>query len=143
MENQWRNFEGGAWQTEVNVRNFIQKNYHPYDGDEAFLEGPTQDTLDLWDEVLELSKKEREAGGVLDMDTSVISTITSHGPGYLDKSKEKIVGFQTEKPFKRSLQPYGGIRMAIKACEDNGYKVDPEVVEYFTTYIAKHIMRVF
>ena len=99
MENQWRNFEGGAWQTEVNVRNFIQKNYHPYDGDEAFLEGPTQDTLDLWDEVLELSKKEREAGGVLDMDTSVISTITSHGPGYLDKSKEKIVGFQTEKPF--------------------------------------------
>ena len=79
MENQWRNFEGGAWQTEVNVRNFIQKNYHPYDGDEAFLEGPTQDTLDLWDEVLELSKKEREAGGVLDMDTSVISTITSHG----------------------------------------------------------------
>ena len=96
MENQWRNFEGGARQTEVNVRNFIQKNYHPYDGDEAFLEGPTQDTLDLWDEVLELSKKEREAGGVLDMDTSVISTITSHGPGYLDKSKEKIVGFQTE-----------------------------------------------
>ena len=143
MENQWRNFEGGAWQTEVNVRNFIQKNYHPYDGDEAFLEGPTQDTLDLWDEVLELSKKEREAGGVLDMDTSVISTITSHGPGYLDKSKEKIVGFQTEKPFKRSLQPYGGIRMAIKACEDNGYKVDPEVVEYFTTHRKTHNAGVF
>ena len=143
MENQWRNFEGGAWQTEVNVRNFIQKNYHPYDGDEAFLEGPTQDTLDLWDEVLELSKKEREAGGVLDMDTLVISTITSHGPGYLDKSKEKIVGFQTEKPFKRSLQPYGGIRMAIKACEDNGYKVDPEVVEYFTTHRKTHNAGVF
>ena len=143
MEKQWRDFEGGAWQTEVNVRNFIQKNYHPYDGDEAFLEGPTQDTLDLWDEVLELSKKEREAGGVLDMDTSVISTITSHGPGYLDKSKEKIVGFQTEKPFKRSLQPYGGIRMAIKACEDNGYKVDPEVVEYFTTHRKTHNAGVF
>ena len=79
MEKQWRDFEGGAWLTEVNVRNFIQKNYHPYDGDEAFLEGPTQDTLDLWDEVLELSKKEREAGGVLDMDTSVISTITWTG----------------------------------------------------------------
>lgn len=89
MQNEWRNFKGGAWETEVNVRDFIQKNYTPYDGDESFLEGPTQDTKDLWDEVLELSKKEREAGGVLDMDTKIISTITSHGPGYLDKDKEK------------------------------------------------------
>ena len=98
----------------------------PYDGDSSFLEGPTEDTTALWQDVLELSKQEREAGGVLDMDTKIISTITSHGPGYLDKEKEKIVGFQTDKPFKRALQPYGGIRMAVKACEDNGYKVDPE-----------------
>ena len=143
MQTEWRSFQGGAWETEVNVRDFIQKNYHPYDGDDSFLEGPTQDTLDLWDQVLELSKQEREAGGVLDMDTKIISTITSHGPGYLDKEKEKIVGFQTDKPFKRALQPYGGIRMAIKACEDNGYKVDPEVVEYFTTHRKTHNAGVF
>ena len=134
MQNEWRGFQRGSWEEEINVRDFIQKNYTPYDGDDSFLEGPTQDTTDLWNEVLELSKQEREAGGVLDMDTKIISTITSHGPGYLDKSKEKIVGFQTDKPFKRSLQPYGGIRMAVKACEDNGYHVDPEVVEYFTTH---------
>lgn len=143
MEKEWNGFVGGTWEKEVNVRDFIQKNYTPYDGDESFLEGPTQDTLDLWEQVLELSKEEREAGGVLDMDTKVISTITSHGPGYLDKEKEKIVGFQTDKPFKRSLQPYGGIRMAIKACEDNGYKVDPEVVEYFTTHRKTHNAGVF
>lgn len=143
MQDAWRNFNHGTWQTEINVRDFIQKNYHPYDADESFLEGPTQDTLDLWDMVLELSKKEREAGGVLDMDTKIISTITSHGPGYLDKSKEKIVGFQTDKPFKRSLQPYGGIRMAIKACEDSGYKVDPEVIENFTTHRKTHNAGVF
>ena len=107
MQTEWRSFQGGAWETEVNVRDFIQKNYHPYDGDDSFLEGPTQDTTDLWDQVLELSRQEREAGGVLDMDTKIISTITSHGPGYLDKEKEKIVGFQTDKPFKRALQPYG------------------------------------
>ena len=143
MQTEWRSFQGGAWETEVNVRDFIQKNYHPYDGDDSFLEGPTQDTTDLWDQVLELSRQEREAGGVLDMDTKIISTITSHGPGYLDKEKEKIVGFQTDKPFKRALQPYGGIRMAVKACEDNGYKVDPEVVEYFTTHRKTHNAGVF
>ncbi|MDE6252315.1 MAG: formate C-acetyltransferase [Lachnospiraceae bacterium] len=143
MRNEWRNFNGGAWEKEINVRDFIQKNYTPYMGDDSFLEGPTQDTLDLWEQVLELSKQEREAGGVLDMDTKVISTITSHKAGYLDKSKEKIVGFQTEKPFKRSLQPYGGIRMAIKACQDNGYEVDPEVVEYFTTHRKTHNEGVF
>ena len=120
MQNEWRDFNGGAWENEVNVRDFIQRNYKPYDGDSSFLEGPTEDTTALWQDVLELSKQEREAGGVLDMDTKIISTITSHGPAYLDKDKEKIVGFQTDKPFKRSLQPYGGIRMAIKACEDNG-----------------------
>ena len=117
--NAWRGFKGNIWQSEINVRDFIQNNYTPYTGDESFLEGPTADTTALWDKVLDLSKKEREAGGVLDMDTKVISTITSHGPGYLDKEKEKIVGLQTDEPFKRSLQPYGGIRMAMKACKDN------------------------
>ena len=143
MRTEWRNFKQGVWEQEINVRDFIQKNYTPYDGDSAFLEGPTKDTLDLWDQVLELSRKEREAGGVLSMDTEIISTITSHNAGYLDKEKEKIVGFQTDEPFKRSLQPYGGIRMAVKACEDNGYTVDPEVVEYFTTHRKTHNAGVF
>ena len=143
MENAWREFNGGAWENEINVRDFIQKNYTPYDGDDRFLEGPTEDTKELWQDVLELSKKEREAGGVLDMDTKKISTITSHGPGYLDKEKEKIVGFQTDAPLKRSLQPYGGIRMAMKACQDNGYEVDPEVVEYFTVHRKTHNAGVF
>ncbi len=143
MQNPWRTFQTGAWEQEINVRDFIQKNYTPYDGDETFLTGPTADTTALWEQVLELSKKEREAGGVLDMDTKVISTITSHDPGYLDKEKEKIVGFQTEKPLKRALQPYGGIRMAVKACKDNGYEVDDEVVEYFTTHRKTHNAGVF
>ena len=143
VQQEWRNFNGGVWENEINVRDFIQKNYTPYDGDSSFLEGPTADTKELWEEVLELSRQEREAGGVLDMDTKTISTITSHGSAYLDKEKEKIVGFQTDKPFKRSLQPYGGIRMAVKACEDNGYTVDPEVVEYFTTHRKTHNAGVF
>ena len=129
MKNEWSSFVPGIWQKEINVRDFIQKNYTPYDGDESFLAGPTADTLALWDQVMDLTRQEREKGGVLDMDTRIISTITSHGPGYLDKSKEKIVGFQTDKPFKRSLQPYGGIRMAVKACEDNGYHVDADILE--------------
>ena len=143
MRTEWNTFKGGVWQREINVRDFIQKNYTPYDGSDEFLEGPTRNTTELWDQVMELSKKEQEAGGVLDMDTKVISTITSHGPGYLDKAKETIVGFQTDKPFKRSLQPYGGIRMAMKACEDNGYKVDPEVVEFFTKHRKTHNDGVF
>ena len=143
MREEWTGFSNGAWTSEVNVRDFIQKNYTPYDGDASFLAGPTQNTTDLWNQVLDLQKKEREAGGVLDMDTKTISTITSHGAGYLDKNKEKIVGFQTDKPFKRSLQPYGGIRMAKKACEDNGYKVDPEVEEFFTTHRKTHNAGVF
>ena len=138
MRPEWTDFVGGKWENEINVRDFIQKNYHPYDGDESFLAGPTQNTKDLWAMVTELSKKEREAGGVLDMDTKVISTITSHGPGYLDKSKETIVGFQTDKPFKRSMQPYGGIRMAEKACADNGYTVDPEISEFFSVHRKTH-----
>ena len=143
MRNEWRTFTGGIWEKEINVRDFIQKNYTPYDGDEAFLAGPTQNTKDLWDQVMELSRKEREAGGVLDMDTKIISTITSHGPGYLDKEKETIVGFQTDKPFKRSLQPYGGIRMAEKACSENGYTVDPEISEFFTIHRKTHNAGVF
>ena len=143
MRQEWKDFTPGVWQNEINVRDFIQKNYTPYEGDESFLQGPTAETTQLWDQVMELTAKEREAGGVLDMDTRVISTITSHGPGYLDKSKEKIVGFQTDKPFKRSLQPNGGIRMAMKACEDNGYHVDPEVVEIYTKYRKTHNEGVF
>ena len=138
MRPEWTDFVGGKWESEINVRDFIQKNYTPYDGDESFLAGPTQNTTDLWAQVLDLSKQEREAGGVLDMDTKVVSTIVSHGPGYLDKSKETIVGFQTDKPFKRSMQPYGGIRMAEKACADNGYTVDPEISEFFSTHRKTH-----
>lgn len=138
MRPEWNDFVGGKWENEVNLRDFIQKNYTPYDGDDSFLAGPTQNTKDLWEQVLELSKKEREAGGVLDMDTKVVSTITSHTAGYLDKTKETIVGFQTDKPFKRSMQPYGGIRMAEKACSDNGYEVDPEISEFFSTHRKTH-----
>ena len=146
MENMyeaWEGFEKGTWTYEINVRSFIRHNFTPYDGDESFLVGPTQDTLDLWDQVMDLTKQERAAGGVLDMDTKVISTIISHGPGYLNKDKEKIVGFQTDKPFKRSLQPYGGIRMAEKACKDNGYEVDPEISEFFTVHRKTHNAGVF
>lgn len=143
MRNEWKEFKGGRWETEIDVRDFIMNNYTPYDGDDSFLKGPTADTTALWNEVLELSKKEREAGGVLDMDTKVVSTILSHGPGYLDKEKETIVGFQTDKPFKRALMPYGGIRMAKQACEDNGYHLDPEVEEFFTTHRKTHNAGVF
>ena len=139
----WEGFERGTWTYEINVRSFIRHNFTPYDGDESFLVGPTKDTLELWDQVLDLTRQEREAGGVLDMDTKIISTITSHGPGYLNKDKEKIVGFQTDKPFKRSLQPYGGIRMAEKACKDNGYEVDPEISEFFTVHRKTHNAGVF
>ena len=139
----WKGFESGTWKKEINVRSFIKHNYTPYDGDEAFLEGPTQDTIDLWEQVLDLTKQEREAGGVLDMDTKTISTITSHAPGYLNKEKERIVGFQTDKPLKRALMPYGGIRMAEKACKDNGYEIDPEIKEFFTTHRKTHNAGVF
>ena len=139
----WEGFESGTWQKEINVRSFIRHNYTPYDGDESFLAGPTDATLSLWDQVLELSRKEREAGGVLDMDTKIISTITSHAPGYIDKDKETIVGLQTDKPMKRALMPYGGIRMAEKACKDNGYEIDPGVKEFFTIHRKTHNAGVF
>ena len=140
---EWNGFNHGVWKREINVRDFIQKNYKPYDGDDKFLAGPTQATKDLWEQVMDLSKKEREAGGVLDMDTKIISTITSHGPGYLDKDKEKIVGFQTDKPFKRALQPNGGIRMAMKACSENGYEVDPDICKFYTVHRKTHNQGVF
>lgn len=143
MRQEWTSFKEGIWEKEINVRDFIQKNYTPYEGDESFLTGPTDATKELWEQVMKLTEEERKRGGVLDMDTKIISTITSHGPGYLNKDKEKIVGFQTDKPFKRSLQPYGGIRMAVKACEDNGYHVDPEVVEFFTKHRKTHNDGVF
>ena len=143
MIHAWRGFEGGTWEKEVNVRSFIKHNYTPYDGDESFLEEATEDTLALWDQVLDLSRQEREKGGVLDMDTKVISTITSHAAGYLNKEKEKIVGFQTDKPFKRALHPYGGIRMAEKACKDNGYELDPSVREFFEVHRKTHNAGVF
>lgn len=140
---EWNGFNHGIWEKEINVRDFIQRNYTPYDGDDEFLAGPTNATKELWDQVMDLSKKELDAGGVLDMDTKIISTITSHGPGYLDKEKETIVGFQTDKPFKRALQPNGGIRMAMKACSDHGYEVDPEICEFYTSHRKTHNQGVF
>lgn len=144
MPQEWNGFKPGRWSSSsINVRDFIQKNYTQYDGDASFLAPPTESTKKLWAQVMELSAQEREHGGVLDMDTKIISTITSHGPGYLDKNLEKIVGFQTDKPFKRSLQPFGGIRMAQNACRENGYEVDPSVVEIFTKYRKTHNQGVF
>ena len=136
-------FVGGKWQSEINVRDFIQRNYTPYDGDSSFLAGPTEATTKLWQECCDLFKKERENGGVLDMDTKIVSTITSHGAGYIDKSLEKIVGLQTDAPLKRSLQPFGGIRMAETSCKSYGYEVDPEVTEIFTKYRKTHNQGVF
>ena len=136
-------FVGGKWQSEINVRDFIQKNYTPYDGDSSFLAGPTEATTKLWQECCDLFKKERDNGGVLDMDTKIVSTITSHAAGYIDKSLEQIVGLQTDKPLKRSLQPFGGIRMAETSCKSYGYEVDPEITEIFTKYRKTHNQGVF
>ncbi len=141
--NEWKGFQGGKWNSSIDVRDFIHNNYTMYDGDESFLANPTTATKELWAQVMELTKQEREAGGVLDMDTKIVSTIISHGPGYLDKEKEQIVGFQTDKPFKRSLHVFGGIRMAQNACHENGYEVDEEVVRTFTDYRKTHNQGVF
>ena len=121
---QWQGFKGKTWKEEVDVRDFIQQNYTPYVGGADFLEGPTEATNSLWAQVMDLTKQERDAGGVLDMDTKIVSTITSHGPGYLNKDKEKVVGVQTDEPFKRSLQPFGGIRMSEQSAEAYGYEID-------------------
>ncbi len=144
MFEQWNGFVPGKWSDdEVNVRDFIQRNYTPYEGDSSFLAPATEATKKLWDIVCDLSKKERENGGVLDADTKIVSTLTSHGPGYLDKDLEKIVGVQTDVPFKRSLQPFGGRKMAEQALESYGYTIDPEVNEIFTKYRKTHNDGVF
>ena len=144
VKDEWNGFKEGRWNNgSVNVRNFIQLNYTPYEGNEDFLAEPTTNTKKLWEEVSELFKQEREAGGVLDMDTKIISTITSHDAGYINKDLEQIVGLQTDKPLKRSLQPNGGIRMAINACKENGYEIDPSVVDIFTKYRKTHNQGVF
>lgn len=136
-------FKEGKWTTEIDVRDFIQLNYRPYDGDESFLTEASDATKDLWQKVLQLSKEERERGGVYNLDTEIVSTITSHGPAYLDQTKEKIVGFQTDEPFKRSMQPFGGIRMAATALETYGYEIDEEVEKIFTEFRKTHNQGVF
>ena len=140
---EYKDFKSGVWQKEINVRDFIQKNYTLYEGDASFLADPTKATFDLWQKCCDLFKKERENGGVLDMDTDVVSTITSHGAGYIDKDLEVVVGLQTDKPLKRSLQPFGGIRMAEGACKSYGYQVSQEVSEIFTKYRKTHNQGVF
>lgn len=140
---QWQGFKGKTWKEEVNVRDFIQQNYTPYVDGADFLEGPTEATNSLWAQVMDLTKQERDAGGVLDMDTKIVSTITSHGPGYLNKDKEKVVGVQTDEPFKRSLQPFGGIRMSEQAAEAYGYEIDAEVSKIFRDYRKTHNQGVF
>lgn len=141
---QWNGFEKGDWQDEINVRDFIQHNYTPYEGNSDFLANPTEKTRKLWDEVLELYKKEKEAkGGVLDIDTKTISTVNSHEAGYINKDLEEIVGLQTDAPLKRAIMPFGGIRIVEKSCEAYDRKVDPEVEEIFHKYRKTHNDGVF
>ena len=139
----WKNFNKGKWQEEIDVRNFIQLNYTPYEGTDEFLEGPTESTKKLWDKVLKLYKKEKESGGVLDVDVKTISTITSHDAGYIDKKLEKIVGLQTDKPLKRAIMPFGGIRIVEKSCEAYDRELDPKVSEIFHTIRRTHNDGVF
>nr|EEK69419.1 Formate acetyltransferase [Bacillus wiedmannii] len=143
VKNAWENFKGEKWKAEIDVRDFILNNVNVFEGDESFLAGATEATKQLWDQVMDLTTKERENGGVLDMDTKIVSSITSHEPGYLNKDIEKVVGFQTEKPFKRSLQPYGGIRMAEQACESYGYEMDKELSRIFRDWRKTHNQGVF
>ena len=143
---QWEGFEGSIWKQEVNTRDFIQKNYRPYDGDASFLEGPTEATNKLWGILQQLQKEERAKGGVLDMDTHIVSTLTSHKPGYISeetKDLEKVVGLQTDKPLKRAFMPFGGIKMAEQACTTNGYEPDPELHKIFSEYTTTHNQGVF
>ena len=143
---QWNGFEGRLWKEEINIRDFIQKNYKPYDGDESFLAGPTEATNKLWGILQKLQKEERAKGGVLDMDTDIVSTLTSHAPGYICeecKDLEKIVGLQTDKPLKRAFMPFGGIKMAEEACQTYGYTPDPELHKIFTEYHKTHNQGVF
>ena len=143
---QWNGFEGRLWKEEINVRDFIQKNYTQYDGNEEFLEGPTEATDKLWGRLQELQKEERAKGGVLDMETKVVSGLTAYGPGYIDESMkdlEQIVGLQTDKPLKRAFMPYGGIKMAEESCKNYGYEPDPELHKIFTEYHKTHNQGVF
>ena len=143
---EWDGFEGRLWKEEINVRQFIQDNYTPYDGDESFLAGPTEATDKLWGALQKLQKEERAKGGVLDMETEVVSGLTAYGPGYVDESMkdlEQVVGLQTDKPLKRAFMPYGGIKMAEQACETYGYKVNPQLHEIFTKYHKTHNTAVF
>jgi len=139
----WDGFVGGNWQRAVDVRDFIQKNYTPYDGDDSFLAGPTEATTKLWADVMDLFAQETANGGVLDMDTKKVSTITSHEAGYIDKPLEQIVGLQTDKPLKRALMVDGGVRMAMAACKAYGYEVDPEIVDFYTYRRKTHNAGVF
>ena len=148
MENDkaWHGFEGRMWKQEINVRDFIQKNYHAYDGDETFLEGPTKATEKLWNKVQVYQKVERAEGGILDMETKVVSSLTSYGAGYIDEDApelEKIVGLQTDLPLKRAFMPFGGIKMAEQACTSHGYEPDPELHRIFTEYVTTHNQGVF
>ena len=140
---QWNGFSGRLWKEEINVRDFIQNNYTPYDGDASFLAGPTEATNKLWDKLSQLQKEERAKGGVLDMDTDIVTGLTSHSAGYLDKDLEKIVGLQTDKPLKRAFMPYGGIKMAEQACQMYGYEPSPELHKVFTEYHKTHNQGVF
>ena len=142
----WNGFEGRIWKEEINVRDFIQKNYHPYDGDESFLEDPTDATKTLWNKIQELQKEERANGGILDMETKVVSGLTAYGAGYIDPEKpelEKIVGIQTDRPLKRAFMPFGGIKMAEQACTTNGFTPDPDLHKIFTEYVTTHNQGVF
>ncbi|MBP1999401.1 formate C-acetyltransferase [Paenibacillus shirakamiensis] len=139
----WRGFRTGKWEKEVNVRDFIEHNVNPYTGDDHFLTGATDNTKALWDIITDLTRQERERGGVLDVDVNTPSTIVSHQPGYLDKDKEQIVGVQTDAPFKRSIQPFGGIRMMIDACEAYGFKMPEEVIQIFNGIRKTHNQGVF
>lgn len=146
QRDEWKGFEGRKWKEEVNVRDFIQNNYTPYDGDQSFLEGPTEATNKLWGILQGLQKEERAKGGVLDMDTDIVSSITSHKPGYIseaDKDLEQIVGLQTDKPLKRAFMPYGGIKMAEQSCTTYGYEPSPKLHEIFTKYHKTHNQAVF
>ena len=143
---QWNGFKGRLWKEEINVRDFVQNNYKPYDGDESFLEGPTEATNNLWGRLQELQKEERAKGGVLDMETKVVAGLTAYGPGYIDESMkelEQVVGLQTDKPLKRAFMPYGGIKMAEESCKNYGYEPDPELHKIFTEYHKTHNQGVF
>ena len=146
MTDAWKGFVTGLWQSEINVRDFIQRNYTAYEGDKSFLAGPTEATNKLWGELQKLQAEERKKGGVLDMDTEIVSGLNSHKPGYINESLkdlEKVVGLQTDKPLKRAFMPFGGIKMAEESCQQYGYKPSAELHKIFTEYHKTHTQAVF